>query len=78
MAHYFALGLEDFVLECLLLVGDEITDSFKRLLCGVQERFVELVVLNVNKHELLTKRKLKECFILLPNKFNRQTRLVKF
>lgn len=78
MTNNFALSFEDLVLECFLLIRNDIMDIFKWLLCDVKERFVELIVFDVDKHEFLGKRKLKECFILLPDEFERHTILVKF
>ena len=67
MAHYFALGMEDLVLECFLLVRNELMDFLKLVLCGVQERLVELIVFDVNKHEFVAQRKPKAGLILLPH-----------
>ena len=68
MADYFAFCFKDFVLECLFLVGGDIMDITKVFLSGVQERFEEFVVFDVDKHKVLAQGKLKGVLILLPHK----------
>lgn len=78
MTQYFALSLKHFILECFLLIGNDIMDTFERLLFHAKERLVELIVFDIDKHEFTAEVKLEESLILLPNEFDRKASLVKF